>query len=220
MDKIAICITTRNRKEAFAKSIQEQLGCLPAGAALFVVNDAGEPTSHDTYRFAERVGIPRAKNKCLELAMEWGASEIFLFDDDCYPLQDGWELPYISSPFQHLCFTFLPHNTVRDGHKYHYLGNGCMLYMQRGVPEKIGGFDTAFGIGKYEHTQFSHRAHYAGFCPTPYVDVIGSSELLYSMDQYGEVQRSLTQEEMDKQLSSGLDHFYATLRSGDFMPYV
>ena len=218
---IAICITTRNRQEAFCKSIHQQLTNLPTNATLIVVNDAGEPTEYDTFRFPERAGIPRAKNKCLELAMAAGSDEIFLFDDDCYPISKGWEMPYIRSPFRHLCFTFLPQAGIYpDGlHKYHSLGNGCMLYIHRDVVDNIGGFDTSFGIGKYEHTQFSFRAYNAGYCPFLYMDVIGSEHLLYSMDEHGEVERSMTEAEMETQLRNGYERFHRTIGTTLYCDY-
>lgn len=218
-EKIAICITTRNRREAFARSIEAQFKHFPSRASLFVVNDAGEPTLHDTFRFTDRVGIPRAKNKCLELAMEWGAEHIFLFDDDCYPISDGWELPYIRSLHPHLCFTFLPSYASESGHKHHYLGNGCMMYVHRSVIERIGGMDPAFGIGKYEHAHFSHRACAAGLIPAPFIDVEGSEGLLYAMDASGEVERTLTKEEMARQMRAGEAHFYSTKDRGQFVEY-
>lgn len=218
-EKVSICITTRDRTEAFYKTYHRIMMTLPPYAKAFVVNDAGEPTLYDTFRFPERVGIPRAKNKCLELAMEWGAEHIFLFDDDCYPILGGWELPYICSPYPHLCFTFLPPYTTESGHKYHHLGNGCMMYVHRSVVDRIGGFDTAFGIGKYEHAHFSHRACAAGLIPSPFIDVEGSSDLLYSMDASGEVERTLTKEEMVRQLHAGEAHFYDTKDRREFVGY-
>lgn len=218
MGKIGIAITTRNRPEAFLTSVAAHNRYNP-DQNYIVVNDAGEPTSYDDYRFKERVGIPRAKNKCLELLMDRGCENMFLFDDDTYPKSKKWWEPYVNSPYKHLCYTFgLPH-WKDETHKYHLLGNGCMLYIHRDVVDRIGGFDTAFGLGKFEHTQFSHRAYAAGFSPSPFVDVVGSGDLFYSMDRKREVQRSFTEEEMEELLKKNGQHYVETIRDTSFYPY-
>src|SRR5690606_12406341 len=128
-DKIAICISTRNRPEAFHKCWHEW-ECLVLehqNVETFYVDDASDTIyveGKNVYCFSERVGIPRAKNKSLELAMDCGAEHIFLCDDDVYPISPHALDPYINSPFKHLCYTFLPHQRIVDGHKYHALGNG------------------------------------------------------------------------------------------------
>lgn len=146
---IAICITTRNRPNTFAKTESEIYRLKPIGAYIFLVDDASDEYVLHDYRFSERAGIPRAKNKCLELAMSSGAEHIFLFDDDCYPIAKDWHLPYINSPYKHLCYTFAKRISGDNSHSFHQMGNGCMMYFHRSVIETIGGFDTRFGMGKF-----------------------------------------------------------------------
>lgn len=223
MESIAVCISTYNRPEVFRNTIREWLRFMPPNASLFIVEDAHtecEPyTPYRDYAFTERAGIPRVKNKCIELAMSHKCEHIFLVDDDTYPLQSGWELPYIQSEFKHLCYTFAkPNGKIKD-HKKHYLGNGCMMYIHRDVIDTIGGFDTTFGLGKYEHTQFSWRAYYAGLIPHPFMDVIGSDKLLYCLDQYKQVERTLTDKEQSELLKSGAEHFHRTKDLKINLPY-
>src|SRR6478609_8577204 len=124
---ISICITTRNREASFWTVLKQIHMHTKCEYQLIVVDDASESTYFDTsYRFETRVGIPAAKNKCLELAKY---DHIFLFDDDTYPIADGWYLPYINSGKEHLCYSFLPYFKEKNGFKYHTLGNGCMLYV-------------------------------------------------------------------------------------------
>lgn len=222
MSKIAICITTRNRKSELSSCIfnwdKNVLCCL--GTKLFIVDDASDPKYCDSdCHFEERVGIPRAKNKCLELAMDWGAEHIFLCDDDVYPLTPGCLDPYLSSPHPHLCYTFLPHTRIIDGHKHHALGNGCMMYVRREVVEKVGGFDTGFGLGKYEHVQWSHRIHASRFTPHPFIDIVGSGKLFHSMDEHAEVDRTFTPKEQAHLLNINREHYYKTRFSTKFIPY-
>ena len=78
-DKIAICISTRNRPEAFLKTESAIYSLLPPNAEVFVVDDASNPLYYPVADlcFTKRQGIPAVKNKCLELAMESGASHVF-----------------------------------------------------------------------------------------------------------------------------------------------
>lgn len=220
MNRIGIAISTRNRSHAFCKTIEHVSKYRPDDSALVVVDDASDLLyCYPDYRFEERAGIPKVKNKCLELLMDKGCEHLFLFDDDCFPITDNWHVPYVNSPYKHLCYTFLNHYKVENGHMYHVLGNGCMIYIHRDVVDNIGGFDTAFGLGKYEHAQFSHRAHSSGFCPAPYVDVVGSNKLFHAMDEKGEVQRTMTEREMIIQLNAGRRHFNKTIKDTSLYEY-
>ncbi len=213
---ISICITTRNRKEHLLFVIEQiwkytnNIVC-----ELIVVDDASDDLSiKSTFRFNDRAGIPAVKNKCLELAKY---DHIFLFDDDTYPIADGWYLPYINSGKEHLCYSFLPAFKRKDGFSYHTLGNGCMLYVTRKCIDTIGGFDWNYGLGKYEHVDFSRRIHNAGLTESIFIDVTGSGQLLYCMDQKKEIQRSFTSREMTTLLSSGSKRFAQNRKSKEFI---
>lgn len=215
---ISICITTRNRPEAFnivLERIKKHTNC---EYQLIVVDDASDVSYCDAaHRFEEREGIPAGKNKCLELAKY---HNIFLFDDDTYPIKDGWYLPYINSGKEHLCYTFLTKFKSANGFKYHVLGNGCMLYVTRKCIDNIGGFDWSYGLGKYEHVDFSRRIHNSGLTESVFMDIENSSELLYCMDQKKEIQRSFTPLEMRQLLKNGEKHFQKSRKSTEFISYV
>lgn len=215
---ISICITTRNRPESFdivLERIKKHTNC---EYQLIVVDDSSEiPYCDATYRFEERSGIPAAKNKCLELAKY---DHIFLFDDDTYPITDNWYLPYINSGKEHLCYTFLAKHKAKEGFKYHVLGNGCMLYVTRKCIDTIGGFDWNYGLGKYEHVDFSRRIHNAGLTESVFMDIENSSGLLCCMDQKKEIQRSFTPAEMRTLLNSGDRYFRKNRNSKEYISYV
>lgn len=215
---ISICIATRNRTEAFKIVLDKIIKHTHIDYQLVIIDDASENNySGADFRFNERAGIPAVKNKCLELAKY---DHIFLFDDDTYPIADNWYLPYINSGKEHLCFTFLAKHKVKDGFKYHTLGNGCMLYVTRNCIDTIGGFDWNYGLGKYEHVDFSRRIHNAGLTESVFMDVENGSDLLYCMDQKKEVERSFSREEMRTLLKSGEKHFQKSRKSKEFIPYV
>jgi len=215
---ISICITTRNRSKAFnlvLAQIEEHTKC---EYQLVVVDDASDNQYCSVdYRFFKRAGIPAAKNKCLELAKY---DHIFLFDDDTYPISDDWYLPYINSGKEHLCYTFLTAFKRKEGFKYHTLGNGCMLYVTRKCIDIIGGFDWNYGLGKYEHVDFSRRIYNAGLTESIFMDVENSSNLLYCMDQKREIARSFDKVEMRTLLHSGGIHFRKNMNSKELIPYV
>jgi len=215
---ISICITTRNRPEAFnlvLAQIEEHTKC---EYQLVVVDDASDNQYCSVdYRFPKRAGIPAAKNKCLELAE---FDHIFLFDDDTYPVCDEWYLPYINSGKEHLCYTFLTAFKCKDGFKCHTLGNGCMLYVTRKCMDTIGGFDWNYGLGKYEHVDFSRRIFNSGLTESIFMDVDGSDKLLYCMDQKREISRSFDRVEMRTLLQSGGIHFRKNRNSKELIPYV
>jgi len=215
---ISICITTRNRMESFYKAVEHIEKHTNCEYQLIVVDDCSNVPYFDAdYRFNERAGIPAAKNKCLELAKY---DHIFLFDDDTYPIADDWYLPYINSGKEHLCYTFLTAFKRKDGFKYHTLGNGCMLYVTRKCIDTIGGFDWNYGLGKYEHVDFSRRIYNAGLTESIFMDIENSNQLLYCMDQKREIARSFDKVEMRTLLQSGGIHFRKNRNSKELIPYV
>jgi hypothetical protein len=202
--KIAVCITTRGRDKYLSRSIKNHLKYLPAGGKVFVVDDGSDKPKQlkgvEYFYFKDNVGIPRAKNKCLELADKWGADHIFLFDDDIYPLVEGWADGYIQSPEPHLqyCWADLrpgPH----DNAHYYSIGKrlyeddklfsfshprGQMLYIDaKKVLPRVGGFDPIYGKGMVEHVDWSWRIHNAGLSTWKNQDIVGSEHLFYSIDE-------------------------------------
>lgn len=215
---ISICITTRNRPESFAIVLERIKQYTNCEYQLVIVDDASDVSYCDaTYRFKTRSGIPAVKNKCLELA-KYG--HIFLFDDDTYPIADEWYLPYINSGKEHLCYTFLCTYKYSNGLKFHNLGNGCMLYATRKCIDTIGGFDWNYGLGKYEHVDFSRRIYNSGLTESVFMDIDGSDKLLYCMDQKREIERSFDKIEMRTLLQSGGIHFRKNRNSKELIPYV
>ncbi|MDR2274363.1 MAG: hypothetical protein LBF27_25875 [Sphingobacterium sp.] len=221
-ESIGIAITTRNRKESFNLVKSKITEFMPDNSFLFCIDDASDiPYANPCFRFDERVGIPKVKNKCLELLiLSAGVDHLFLFDDDCYPLTKDWHIPYVNSPYNLMCYTW--YNPIHnDGtHKYHLKGHGCMMYINKSIVESIGGFDTTFGLGKYEHTAYFERSYNAGLVPYPFIDAINSNKLFHSMDEHGEIDRSFSSEENSKLLKDNLSHYNKTKNDKYFIPYI
>lgn len=200
---IGIGVTTHNRNALVASTIAKLLELTPE-ARLVVVDDASsKPVSIDgveVYRFDTNVGIARAKNKCLELLAD--CDHIFLFDDDTYPLQAGWYEPYIASPEHHLMYLFKDWSSGKpvgddaiiyqdDQHRAHQHARGCMMYVDSTALDAVGGMDVRYGKAMNEHLDWSMRIHNAGLTTFKYMDVVGSEQLIYSMDQHQEARTSI-----------------------------
>jgi glycosyltransferase involved in cell wall biosynthesis len=202
--KIAICLTTRGRDKYLTRSLNGHKKYLPAGAVIFVVDDGSDkPKKLDgvQYHYIEKnVGIPRAKNKCLELADAWGADHIFLFDDDIYPVVKDWHKGYIDSPEAHLQYCWADIRPGEHGNAHYFsVGKrlyeddklfsfshprGQMLYIDaKKVLPRVGGFDPVYGKGMVEHVDWSWRIHNAGLSTWKNQDIVGSEQLFYSIDE-------------------------------------
>lgn len=226
--KIGIAITHRNREESFYKTYSHIMKYLPDGAYVVVVDDESEiPCPVADYRFNERAGIAKSKNKCIQLLMEQDCEHLFLFDSDAFPIAYDWHLPYILSDYKHLCFTW--QQSYQDqkekqcweenGHMFYSLANGAMIYVTREVVNTVGGFRPEYGLCGFEHIDFSNRICRAGIQDYPYIDVIGSDKLLYSLDQHNEVTRSFSDQEKAELIQRNYPIFAQNRFNTDFVPY-
>lgn len=211
---IAICISTYNRPTTLRKSLLRHLMYLPQGAKLFIVDDAstiGSPIDNPDIIYIknkENMGVAATKNKCLELAYNYGAEHIFLFDDDCYPIDKDWWRPYVEDPEPHLMYMFQgkgqkpPVNT--GAHMVYSYTKGCMLYFKREVLDKVGGFDTRFGKGMGEHTDLTDRIYMAGLTTHRVMDVINSHLYICSLDETRAVKSTFSDEDRKRLIKENL----------------
>jgi hypothetical protein len=220
---IGIAITTRNRRDVFLKTYAEIKKHAPKGARIVVVDDASAtPCEQATFQFEFQAGIAKAKNKCLELLE--GCDYLFLFDDDCYPTKKGWEKVYINSGLAHACYNFtLPHDGIkpvetRGNFTVWSSPRGCMLFFTRNAIQTAGGFDEAFGVWGYEHVELSARLRNLGVTPAAFIDVVGSSEVLHSMDE--KLQVSSTTPERHVYINANRRHYMSKVSRSDWQPYM
>ena len=195
---IGIGITTHNRYDIFKKTYEEIKRFAPTNAKIVVVDDASDkPVPEATYRFANNVGIARAKNKCFELLYNAGCEHFFLFDDDCYPVVEDWNKPYIDSHEPHINYIFEEfkgsnkpklNDTIllySDSSTRAYShARGCMCYYKRICLDVCGGMSPLFGKWGYEHPDLSNRIYNAGLTSFRYMDVPDSGKLFYSRDEH------------------------------------
>lgn len=206
--KIGIALTTHNRHDVLARSVEQQLKYLPAGAMVVVVDDgstdpAKVPDDVTLIRHDTPQGIIYAKNRCIEHLMASGCDHLFLFDDDAFPVAGNWHLPYIESPEPVLSYIFQNWANGRpigdakaiggDGKHIAYSHTrGCMIYVHRSAVKRIGGFDPAFGFAMEQDVEYLDRAFHAGLTSWRFADVANSDLLIDSLDRQQSVSSSLT----------------------------
>lgn len=213
---IGIGITTRNRPECLEACLRhfKEFGY---GDKIVVIDDNSELwrinkliiDSLDiniTYKYSpKRLGISKAKNACLvELS---DCDHVFMFDDDAWPIEHGWENRWIginkhnsighsiygvdcnASEDINRAFRAHVNEVARIGdfeHQMIALSNcfGVVLYFTRECLNAIGGYDhSAKNVYGFEHAQISKRAARAGFTQGhEYICPAASMEMIYSVD--------------------------------------
>jgi len=192
--KIGVAITVHNRNAMAAKTVNNWRKMMPENSILLVVDDASDvPFIGSDFRFASNVGIATAKNKCIELLYNQSCDVLFLSDDDCYPVDQNWHVPYTQSEQGVLSFTFAsvgrnqPNGNrliARDQiHSVYNNACGCMISIKRNVVATIGGFDIDFSMYGDEHIDYAIRAERAGLNSHEFIDVNGSGELFFAHDR-------------------------------------
>lgn len=229
MTKIGIGITTHNRYDVFSKTLAEIKRLAPAGAEIVVVDDASDkPVPEATFRFSRNVGIAAAKNKCFELLED--CDHIFLFDDDTYPLVEGWHQPYVASHEPHLMYIFQDFATgtkLNDTIKIYQdseitawsHARGCMLYFKRICLDVVGGMDPVFGKWGWEHPNLSERIYNAGLTSFRYSDVTNSAGLFWSADEHQVVQSTVAGPDRSVMITRNRPIYEANRDSDRFVPY-
>jgi hypothetical protein len=140
--------------------------------------------------------IARAKNDCL-----WNLKEcehIFLFDDDCFPIADGWEEFISGLTVGHLLYLTDRHKRIKG--YYRIVGGGtilgyedaggCFMYLSGRVFRAVGYMNTDYKQYGFEHCAYSNRVQKAyrerGIdMPVAYHCPVDMDKYLYSLDYQG-----------------------------------
>ena len=133
-------------------------------------------------------GIAYAKNQCLKEAKD--SEYVFLFDDDVFTLQKGWEDYFIelskSTGEQHFLYMrdniLTPKIGEKDELDFYASCNGCFIFLTKKVLEAVGGFNPQYRRYGFEHASYSTRIHKAGLTSQKYISPKRTGEHIYSMD--------------------------------------
>src|SRR5690606_5785202 len=169
MENFKVAISTYKRPDDFALCYENVLKYVDR-KNIIIVGDNNPDYVRCDYAFTERVGIPRVKNKCIELFMQTDSEYLFLLDDDTFPIHKDAFSRYIESNLNHACYTFYNNFRKHDGYRSFRLVNGCMMFFTRKCFETVGGMDTTF-FSAYEHVEYSRRIFNAGLTPDRFIDI-------------------------------------------------
>lgn len=176
MPKIGVGITTTSKRPEH-KAHWENLiafGSLCEGMKVHF--------AHDVF------GIAKAKNECLRNLQD--CDFVFLFDDDTFPIAEGWADHFINAHHRIGCHSFsYLHNygdirRVGSNKDVSIYSNaaGCMLFLTRDAIERVGSFNEAYGLYGYEHADYSERVKLSGLAPHRNICPDNSQDYIYSMD--------------------------------------
>lgn len=148
----------------------------------------------DSFR---RKGIAYRKNECLKALKD--CDYIFLFDDDCFPIRNGWTDFFIdahNASGQHHFLYLKETGTIRKVKEYLVTSDmrmfrinefdncgGCFMFLTGEAVDKVGGYNKHYGYYGYEHAGFSNRIHQAGLTTMGmYLCPERAGEFIYAMD--------------------------------------
>lgn len=174
---IGIGITTTPNRQDFLDLCVSQIEKHTKHYNLFIHNDI------------EYKGVAYSKNQCLKALK--GYDDIFLFDDDCFPIADGWTDWFTMTNDKHLMYLnnwgnikALPDNG--SGIISYNNCAGCMMYLTKEVVEKVGGYCKDYGRYGFEHAGYSIRIHGAGLTPLgAFLSPCGANQYIHSLDYDG-----------------------------------
>ena len=193
--KIGIGVTTYKRVKHF-ELFSEQV-------EKYTSKDSGITYAVALDTLGERKGIAYRKNECLRALKD--CDYIFLFDDDCFPIKEGWANFFINAhkaSGQHHFLYLKETPTIKKisnwtnfvkNETYINIYNNCggaFMFLTKEAIEKVGAFDERFGLYGFEHAQYSDRIHLAGLTPMgKYLSPAGAGEYIYAMDYRSEERR-------------------------------
>lgn len=137
----------------------------------------------------DQISVAHDKNELIRSLYEQGAEYFFIFDDDTFPIKQGWEKFFIDGHLKTGIHHFIVGNPVnclyQNGNEdvsCYQTGTGCMLFLTRKVIDTVGYINPAYGKFGYEHVAYSHRIRMAGLTPAWYVSLNGWEEYIYAWD--------------------------------------
>lgn len=203
---IGIGITTRNRPKALKICLDHFKKFESKDYNItYVVSDDSSSLTYNLDNFksieeaelpvkyivnTERQGISNNKNNCLKLL---GNQDFyFLFDDDCFPSNYGWENMFLNASVannvNHLMFLeeegIINEIERRNGITTFTNCLGCCLFFTKKAIKTVGGFDTRMHMYGYEHAQLTRRIDMAGLMNGffGYSTPTGIEKYIYSFD--------------------------------------
>ena len=158
-------------------------------------------------------GVAYSKNQNLKTLQD--NDYIFLFDDDCYPIKEGWADYFINSKQKHLLFLNKSHNKiiVHDEVEIYNDCGGVFMFLTKEVLNKVGYLNSDYGQYGFEHVGYSNRIYKAGFTYAPYQQLSRTKEYLFAMDYNMEHKSSIPEYKKAKLIEENRKVFINELQS-------
>lgn len=180
---VGIGCTSYNRPECLAKW-KEQIAKHTSmdNVFIYIAVDTDE----------DRQGVAKRKNECLRALKD--CDHIFLYDDDCWPIADGW-VDYLQGG--HWLFLNDKMHKYLGGNTYQECG-GVFMSLTKQMVEAVGAFNENFYMWGFEHAEYSMRIYKSGFMLQPYMCKYGTDKFLYAAD-YSDPSHQSSITDLDKQ---------------------
>ena len=153
----------------------------------------------------DRRGAAYGKNELIHKFYEEGKDYIFLFDDDCYPVIEGWQekviewakkndVHYLAGlDFKNINIIGHSGDTVKSSSPY----IGAYFFLDRECIEKVGYYNSKYIKYGWEDVEYSIR--YNRLFKRGYLTPVWINMYLHSMDMFGENPTpNMTQEEKQR----------------------
>lgn len=174
--------------------------------------DSGLDVNRDVYHIyvdEKREGPAAAKNETMKALYDEGCTHMFLFDDDCYPVMDGWVNYVITNAQQHrLEYVGLPESfkstPVRGSLNREFIAwdgmLGCFLFQTRAMLETVGYYNRNYQRYGFEDSARNDRMRRAmGYPIGQQPSLLRLPSFIHSEDVYDEYPlANLTSEEKTK----------------------
>lgn len=133
-------------------------------------------------------GVAYSKNENIHALRD--CDYVFLFDDDCWPINDDWIEFFVTKmqvPTAHLLYLndkmHTRINTGHDGGIYRYNDcGGVFMSLTRHIINKVGYMNSEYGQYGFEHAGYSNRIYKAKFNTHPYLCAKSTEKYIKSLD--------------------------------------
>ena len=163
------------------------IGCTsykrPKHLELFIKQVNKHTKDFTLYVAKDIPSVSQAKNECINALKD--CEHIFLFDDDCYPIADGWADYFINSGLDHSCY-MVEHPLFRGNiFSVYNDAKGVFMHITKEVVNQVGYFNTKYDRYGYEHAAYSHRINRAGLSKARFLCLNDANKYLWSLDLQG-----------------------------------
>lgn len=179
---IGIGITTKDRPQVLCITLEYLRHYLPSNCRVVVSDDSQSEDNakknselcgadFEYITNANNRGIARNKNSCIKALSD--CDYLFLFDDDCFPMKEGWAEYIIdchkNSGAHHFNLLEDIHHKLINTIEYdgftieeHHAVGGVFMFLTKEVVSKVGAFNKDYDTYGFEHASYTYRVYKSG----------------------------------------------------------